>query len=102
MPGRGPRPSPPSSSPAFRCPKTTTSGQCKKLDDGSFPSSTDQVVSVRPLCRHNIIRRHVARRTARAVTRHRRSMLELYGQYGNSPSGIDAAVHSGCMSVSKV
>ena len=71
----------------------TTSGQCKKLDDGTYPTSVDAITAVRPLCRHNVIRRHLARMTARSVTRHRRSFLESHGQYGNSPSGCDIAVH---------
>ena len=72
----------------------TTSGQCKQLDDGSYPTSIAEIVSVRPLCRHHIFRRHlVARRIARAVTRHRRRQLEGYGQVGNSPSGCDIATH---------
>ena len=71
----------------------TTSGQLKKLDDGTYPTTVAAIIAVRPLCRHNLIRRHLARRIARAVTHHRRAFLESLGQYGNSPSGCDTAVH---------
>jgi hypothetical protein len=41
------------------------------------------------VCRHSILRRHLARRIARDITRHRRSLLESLGQFGTSPAGCD-------------
>ena len=64
----------------------TTSGQCKQLSDGTYPTSVAQIEAVRPLCRHSVLRRHLARRIARLVTRHRRSRLESLGQFGTSPA----------------
>jgi len=36
----------------------TTSGQCKQLSDGTYPTSVAQIEAVRPLCRHSVLRRH--------------------------------------------
>ena len=68
------------------------SGQCKPNKQlGRLPLIAAEITACRPLCRHNIIRRHWARFLAKVAAREHRAAFEAVGQHGNSPSCSEAA-----------
>jgi len=67
-------------------------GQCKTLDDGSFPTTAAQIAGVRPVKLINIARRAVAGGIGTALTKLTRPYMESLNQWGGSPGGLDAAV----------
>ena len=67
-------------------------GQCKALDDGSWPTSVAQITSVRPVALTSILRRAVAGGIASALVQLTRPWHETLGQWGASIGGLGAAI----------
>ena len=70
----------------------TAGGQCKPdKTTGEYPRTVAEVKAIRPLSKHNVIRRHLARALAKVTNIQHRTRLESFGQYGSSPDGIALA-----------
>ena len=71
----------------------TVGGQCKPLrsgpNRGSYPALASEAEAARPLCRHNVIRRHIARAIARTLGLALRPAMIACHQFGACTAGCD-------------